>query len=455
MSPLRARALSFAALAAIALSSALLLALASTSLATAWRVACAVAGAGGLLALVVLGRELAAARRDAAAARSVSAAATRVADGDLTTRASAPSPQGREPVDAFNRMSAAIQSRVRDLEDERHRMALAINVMADGLVALDEDARVRLINPAAERMLGVSAQDARGRPLAQSVRDPELLELVSRATDGGAMRHAQIDLLHQRRLLNVIASPIRGQGRSGALLTLQDLTSLRQVETTRREFVSNVSHELRSPLASASALLELLEEGGIDDREVAADFLLRIRDSVARMTTLVEELLELASLESGQMPIHLSPVDVARVVDELTRRVGVQASAARVEIVSRLPRDLPRVMAEERKLDQALSNLVENALKFTPSGGRVEIAAAFDSQWVEIAVSDTGVGIPREHLPHVFERFYKVDRARREGGSGLGLAIVKHLAQAQGGDISATSVEGEGSAFTLRLRRAS
>ena len=139
----------------------------------------------------------------------------------------------------------------------------------------------------------------------------------------------------------------------------------------------------------------------------------------------------------------------------MVERFGFLASANKIELVQRVPEDMPYVMAEERKLDQAMTNLVENALKFTPEGGRITLAASVDSHWVSVTVSDTGVGIPREHLPHVFERFYKVDRSRRERGSGLGLAIVKHLAQAHGGSISVTSAEGEGSEFTLKLRRAS
>ena len=313
---------------------------------------------------------------------------------------------------------------------------------------------MRVLNRAAEWMLAVNAQAALGKPLAQTLRDPEVLRLASGAAESGQMRAADVELLHQRRFLNVIATPVSEHGRQDVLLTLQDVTRLRQIETTRREFVSNVSHELRSPLASANAMVEALQNGALDDREVAGEFLNRISDDIMRMTALVDELLELSRLESGQMPIHLSPVNVGDVIDGTVERFNFAAASLGIELARRVPPDLPYAMAEEGKLNQALTNLVENALRFTPDGGRITLSAERDGRWVRVAVSDTGAGIPREHLSHIFERFYKVDRSRRDRGTGLGLAIVKHLIQAHGGEVGATSVEGEGSEFILKLRRA-
>ena len=404
------------------------------------------------------------ARGEAQSIERVAEGARRVAGGELgyrATLASASSSQGsgqhsgQELAEAFNAMSDAIADRVRHLETERYQLATAIDTMADGIVVVDSDARVALINRAAEWMLAVNAQNALGKPLAQTLRDPEVLRLASGASESGQMRSADVELLRERRLLNVIATPVSEHGRRDVLLTLQDVTRLRQIETTRREFVSNVSHELRSPLASANAMVDALEAGALDDRQVAGEFLNRISDDIARMTALVDELLELSRLESGQMPIHLSPVSVGDVIDGTVDRFSFAAASMGIELARRVPPDLPYAMAEEGKLSQALTNLVENALRFTPDGGRIAFSAECDEQWVKVSVSDTGVGIPREHLSHVFERFYKVDRSRRDRGTGLGLAIVKHLIQAHGGEVSATSVEGEGSEFVLKLRRAS
>ena len=412
-----------------------------------------------VVGLLAAGYIFVTARGDEGSIHQIAEGAARLAQGESGVRVSSmnspSSPtRARELAEAFNHMSTVIDERVRDLEAQRHQMAVAIDTMADGVIVIDAESRITLLNRAAEWLLGVNAQTALERPLAQVVRDHEILRLASEAARTQEMRSADIDLLHQRRFLNVISTPVSGHDRHDVLLTLRDVTRLRQIETTRREFVSNVSHELRSPLASANAMIEVLEAGAIDDTELAYDFLERIRGDIARMTTLVEELLELSSLQSGQVPVHLAPISLDDVVEEIVERFGFTASASQIELVACLPPDLPYVMGEERKLDQVLTNLVENALRFTPDGGRITLAAKADAQWINLIVSDTGVGIPREHLPHVFERFYKVDRSRSEHGTGLGLAISKHLVQAHGGELSATSVEGEGSEFTVKLRRA-
>ena len=409
-------------------------------------------GACGLAAAIYV---LVGSRKDAGVVRHVAEGARRIADGDLDQRVPpSTSQQTSELVEEFNRMSEVVDSRVRRLESERHQMSIAIDTIADGVIVIDSETRITLISRSAEWLLGVNAQTARDRPLAQVVRDPQVLRLASEAARTRQMQRGDLELLYERRFLDIIATPILGYDREDIVLTLQDVTRLRQIETTRREFVSNVSHELRSPLASASAMVEILESGAVDDRKTALDFLHRIRGDVSRMASLIEELLELSSLESGQMPVHLAPFRVEDVIDEIVERSHFAASSKGIELVSHTQPRLPYVMGEQRRLEQVLTNLVENALRFTPEGGTIALNAQREDDSVTITVSDTGVGIPREHLPHVFERFYKVERSRRDDGTGLGLAISKHLVQAQGGDISATSVEGEGSEFTVKLRRA-
>ncbi len=411
-----------------------------------------VCGAAGLVAVTYI---LVNARSDADVTRDVTEGARRIADGHLDQRVTSASPNKRtELVEEFNRMSDAIDIRVRNLEAELRQMATAIDTIADGVIVIDSETRITLISRSAEWLLSVNAQYAQGRPLAQVVRDPQVLRLAGDAARTRQMQRADLELLHERRFLGIIATPVSGRDREDVVLTLQDVTSLRQIETTRREFVSNVSHELRSPLASASAMVEILESGAIDDRQAAMDFLRRIRGDVARMTTLVEELLELSSLQSGHMPIHLAPVRVEDVLEEIVERFRFTASSNSIEMVCQLQSGLPYVMGEQRRLEQVLTNLVENALRFTPGGGTITLSAEREAEWVMVTVADTGVGIPKEHLPHVFERFYKVERSRRDHGTGLGLAISKHLVQAHGGDISATSVEGEGSQFKVKLRSA-
>ncbi len=393
------------------------------------------------------------------ASRSMEAAADgarRFANGDLDYRMDTSSyPGAEELAEAFNPMASTITDQIRNLTTESNQLSVILDTMADGVIVVNSNGQVELMNLSAEWMLESPNREADRIQLAEVVRDHEILQLVSEARATRQTRQAELELVHRRRFLNVIATPLSEGSDEGVLLTLQDVTSLWQVETTRREFVSNVSHELRSPLAAIRAMTETLQDGALNDTDTAQDFLTRILNDTQRMTTMVNELLELSRLESGQAPIHLAPVSLESVVAEIESRFDVSPDHERLKLETNVPDGIPLVMGEADKLNQVLANLVENAVKVTGDGGLISISANATDRWVEVKVSDNGIGIAREHLPHVFERFYKVDRSRRDGGTGLGLAIVKHLVQAHGGDIKVESVEGEGSAFSFTLPRAS
>ena len=428
----------------------LVLGVSGTSLAAAAASAAAVGALGSIGASFLMVRSI------SGPVRNVAEGARRIARGDLDHRVRPSSMrETRELNDAFNEMAVTLRDLVHGLDGERSLLAVVMETMADGVIVLDSNNRIRLINRAAQWLLDADIHSARGSPLAEIVRDHELLELTSGSAATGRIQRAEMELLHHRRFLHAIATPISADPSRGVLLTLQDVTRLRQVQNTRREFVSNVSHELRTPLASVNAMVETLDGGAIYDTEVARDFLSRIHDDIRRMTTMVDELLELSSLESGQMPIHLAPIKLPEVANKVIERFEANAVSRDVKLLSLIPDDLPYLMADAGKLDQVLTNLVENALKFTPAGGCVTLSARTAESRIEIEVADTGVGIAREHLPHIFERFYKVDRSRRNVGTGLGLAITRRLVQAHGGNITVRSVEGEGSAFTFSLGRAS
>ena len=207
-------------------------------------------------------------------------------------------------------------------------------------------------------------------------------------------------------------------------------------------------------MASIKAMVETLESGAVNEPKVAADFLGRMRGDVDRINSLVDDLLELSRMESGQFAIDAEPVSLAPVVQGVKRQFLETAAARQVTIESRVPDDLPLLMADGDKLSQVLVNLVENALKFTPSQGRIDIEAQVRPDapdYVEVRLKDTGIGVAPQHLPHLFERFYKVNRSRRDGGTGLGLAIVKQLVEAHGGRITVESREGEGCAFIFTV----
>ena len=252
--------------------------------------------------------------------------------------------------------------------------------------------------------------------------------------------------------LSVTATPLSPQMENGILITVHDLTGIKQTETSRKQFVSNVSHELRSPIASVKAMVEVLEDGAINENHVALDFLQRISRDLERMTTLVDDLLELSRIESGQESFNIETLELRSIVSESISLVRDQNRAGILSDVILL-NDTTNVdvMAEKGRLIQVLVNLLQNALKFTSPVGEIKISNNQVDEFVEIHVSDTGSGISEDHVPYVFERFYKVDKSRSNQGTGLGLAIVKHLVQAHGGEVGLNSVEGEGSTFTFTL----
>ena len=388
--------------------------------------------------------------------RQLTRMAERMAKGDLSARLS---PGGRDEVGqltrAFNRMGEHLQEQVAALTRERSRLATMLEHMADGVIITDEEGELRLINPAAARMLDIGKGDVMGRPVAQVLRDHRLIELWRRAQKGGREQVEAVEVDRQGLFLQAIVTPLHEAGRAGYLLILQDLTRIRRLETVRRDFVSNVSHELRTPLSSLRALVDTLRDGALDDPPAAQRFLDRMETELDALTQMVQELLELSRIESGQVPLRLRPVAVAEVVAPAAERLRPQAERGGLTLAVDLAGDLPPVLADAERVQQVVSNLVHNACKFTPPGGQVTVSAQAVGGEVVVAVRDTGVGISTEDLPRIFERFYKADRARSRGGTGLGLAIAKHIVQAHGGRIWAESREGAGSTFFFSLPVAS
>ena len=415
--------------------------------------AVAIAGLSVTLLSVVLGYFLV--RRTSRSLRSVTDGARRLAQGDLEHRVYAPvGDETQELADTFNMMAANLRTTIQELAAERNKLSAILETMADGVVMIGPEGEVLLINQVARSLLDVDRTDTLGRRFIELSRDYEIQLMVSKSFESGQPQYGEVQLPH-RRFVSVIAIPlVDNESSPGVLLTLYDLTRVRQLDTTRREFVSNVSHELRNPLASIKAAVETLEDGAIGEPDIAKDFVRRIHGDVDRMIGMSGELLELSRLESGQVPLHLYPLDVRPLLEDVRLTFAERANAKGVGINVSSNGDIPLVMGDEEKLRQVLVNLLDNALKFTPQQGEVTLTAAEKGDVVEVRVGDTGAGIPGEHLPHVFERFYKVDRSRRDGGTGLGLAIVKHIVQLHGGDVQVESQEGLGSAFSFTVPRA-
>jgi len=249
----------------------------------------------------------------------------------------------------------------------------------------------------------------------------------------------------------VKVAPMVGDEPTGALIVLQDLTELRRLEGVRRDFMAYISHELRTPLTSIKGLIETLQDGAIEDHLAAKIFLERANVEADRLSRLLQELEELSRIESRQAAVNMQPQDIVQLIRHAVERLQIQADRAGLELSINAPAGLPRVLADEEQIEQVIVNLVHNAIKFTSPSGQISVKAEQDGETIAVLVTDTGRGIPAEDLPHIFERFYKVDKARAGGGSGLGLAIAKHIIQSHRGNIWATSTLGKGSTFAFSL----
>ncbi len=328
-----------------------------------------------------------------------------------------------------------------------------MHVMTDGVIILNRDGAVRLLNPAAARLLHTTEEKSMRRSFVQTARDHRIAEVWTRCQHTGQEEVAAIEL-GPTQFVRVIVTPFLKRASRGYLVMLQDLTQIRRLQTVRQDFISNISHELRTPLASLRALVETLRDGALDDLPVAHRFLDRMETEVDALTQMVEELLELSRIESGQVPLRLNPMLPAAAIQPGVDRLRAQAERNKVTLNYTVPRDLPLVLVDAGRIQQVVTNLVHNAIKFTPVNGVIEISADADPEWVIVSVTDDGIGIAASDLPRIFERFFKTDRSRAVGGTGLGLAIAKHIVQAHGGKIWAESVEGKGSKFCFTLPRA-
>jgi two-component system phosphate regulon sensor histidine kinase PhoR len=255
-----------------------------------------------------------------------------------------------------------------------------------------------------------------------------------------------------RRFLRAIAVPIESKGQlTGVLILLQDLTELRNLQTMRQELVGNISHELRTPIAGIKAMVETLLDGAINDSKAAGDFLTRIDSEVDHLAQIVAELTQLSRIETGEAELKLEPVNLNTLINEVVSEMNPLAERQQVTIFSKLSTKLPSINADKDRVRQTIINLVHNAIKFNKPLGSVTVSTRHDKSSVTVSIADTGIGISKGDLTHVFERFYKVDKARSGKGSGLGLAIAKHTIQAHGGNIDVKSEEGKGSTFTFSL----
>ncbi len=370
---------------------------------------------------------------------------------------------------AINQLAIELRAVILRISTERNTMAALLENMTDGIISTDADGYVTLINDAARNLLSVSPNlSVEGRSFMQVVRDHELNTMLRQTLEDGQERVQLLEVGPRRPQLQVKTAlieeewgieggPAKQESERTALVVLQDLTELTRLERIRRDFVANISHELRTPLASTKLMVETLQAIIEDDPLAARDFLRRIDTEIDGLTQLVRELLELSRIESGQIKLYLRSVDLRELIEQAAERMKPQAerSGLDLSITLRSGEDsFPQALADPERLIQVLINLIHNAIKFTPVGGAITLSVErYSTDKLLVKVGDTGVGIPPDDLTRVFERFYKVDKARTgaEAGTGLGLAIAKHVIQAHNGEIWVESDFGTGSTFFFTI----
>ncbi|OGO35598.1 MAG: hypothetical protein A2147_02155 [Chloroflexi bacterium RBG_16_57_8] len=383
--------------------------------------------------------------------RQMTAAALRIASGEFGEQVRIQThDQLGQLGRAFNEMSANLKRTMATLSGEKAKLVTVLDNITSGIVMTDDQGNVVLANGAAGRLYGFREAEATGRSLIEVVHDHEIESLRRECLTAGRTQSTQVESAGGR-FLRAIAVPLTAGRPVGALIILQDLTELRSLQIMRREFVGNVSHELRTPLAAIRAIVETLQNGAIDDKPVAVDFLSKVETEVDGMTQMVNELIELSRVETGKATLDLRTGDLNQVVREVVGRLSPQAERAGVALSVDLSHESPFVAMDRDRIHQVVANIVHNAIKFTPPGGKVTVYSRPEADSVTVSVADTGLGISKQDLPHIFERFFKADRSRSSGGSGLGLAIAKHIVKAHHGSIWVQSEEGKGSTFSFRL----
>ena len=437
---------------------------------------------GALLALgVALALSLFIARQVTWPVVEMKGIAHRMAEGDFTQKAPV---ESRDEIGelgrALNVMAERLREKIEDLEQERAKVAAVLDGMVEGVIAVDPQGRILLMNGSARTLFLLRHGRIEGRPFLEVIRNKELFDLIQecRTCRGGELCRKELTLATPvERTLQAHAVPFHLRGEAlGVLLVLHDITELRRLERVRTEFVANVSHELRTPLTSIKGYLETLLGGALEEPENAHRFLEIVFKHAERLSRLLDDLLELSNIELGKVKLELQPMELHEVIEGVLAIYKPQAEAKGLTLANEVPAGLPPVLADRDRLSQIFINLVDNAVKFTLEGGYITLKAEVRSEklevrseantapspfspltshFVEISVMDTGIGIPSWDLPRITERFYRVDktRSRELGGTGLGLAIVKHLVQAHGGRLLIESELSKGTAvrFTLPL----
>ncbi len=408
--------------------------------------------------------------------------ARRVAHGDFRPlRFKGPRDELADLAEALNETAARLDTTIRSLSGERNRSSAILRSMAEGVAVIDVQERLVFYNQAFANILNLKMESSEGRPIIEVIRNSALLRLIREALKGGEGLQTDIVMgFVQQRSFSVTASPVNpldssivgktltaspartmiasgAEKPSGAVVVLHDVTELRRLERVRQDFVANVSHEFKTPLTAIQGFAETLLAGALEDPKNNRRFLEIIREHAGRLGRLTDDLLKLARIEAGKMEVQFSPVNIADLVEGCSETTLMKAAQKQIVLNIDIPAALPAIRGDGGLLHEVLQNLLDNAVQYTPVGGKIDVRASLSNGDALITVADTGIGIPLVDQKRIFERFYRIDaaRSREVGGTGLGLSIAKHIVEAHGGRIWVESEVGLGSKFTFSVPLAS
>jgi len=417
------------------------------------RATIAMGALGGILAALALG--VIVARRVTVPLAQMTQVAADMREGHYASRVqTVPRDEMGELGETLNRLGAKVTDQIATISREQAQLRSMIAGMVEGVIAVDQDDRVLFCNPAACQYLGIVESEVAGRPLRELAERPELFALLeqARAGQGAAEQEISVERPTGDLVLEAHATLFEGGTRS-AVVVLEDITSLKRLERIRRDFVANVSHEIKTPLTSIKGYVETLLTGALYDEQNNLRFLHKIDDHVGRLSALVQDLLSLARIESQEGSLPLAPVDWSPILESVLRRHEANVQQRGLQCLREGGPYGVTVYGDPEAMTQVLDNLLDNAIKYTPAPGTIKVSVHGNNGHVLLEVADTGIGIPEKDRERIFERFYRVDKARsREmGGTGLGLSIVKHLVQAMHGEVRVESEPGKGSRFVVQL----
>ncbi len=354
----------------------------------------------------------------------------------------------------LNKMAKDLESKIYEIKTQNQHLEAIFSSMIEGVIVVNGSGQVISINAAVEKIFAITHRRGEKRPLLEIIRNNDIFEIMNKALTKGEVFSRDVSLSYPvKKIFRINASPVFEKGVvSGCLVVIHDITEIRRLETMRRDFVANVSHELKTPLTSIKGYVETLLDGALEDKEHSRQFLTIVSEHAERLGQLINDLLDLSTIESQEVALNDSTFDLKGLLQKVLSNFKTQIGKQGLRIIDELSKDL-MITADHARMEQVLTNLIDNAVKFNKPGGFIKFSGKNSENRIEIVVEDSGIGIPASDVPRIFERFYRVDKARsRElGGTGLGLSIVKHIIELHHGTIGVESAEGFGSKFWFSL----